>query len=63
MWSKLMDVQNGDAAQLWLEFFQAEGVAIRVIPPLEMASPMKQPRELWVPESKTHVAEELMRKI
>jgi hypothetical protein len=63
MWSKLMDVQNGYAAQLWLEFFQAEGVAIRVIPPLETSASMKQPRELWVPDSKTHVADELMRKI
>jgi len=58
-----MDVQNGYAAQMWLEFFQAEGVAVRVIPPLEIDAPMKQPRELWVPDSKTHVAEELMRKI
>jgi hypothetical protein len=58
-----MDVQNGYAAQMWLEFFQAEGVAVRVVPPLETDASMKQSRELWVPDSKTHVADELMRKI
>jgi hypothetical protein len=58
-----MDVQNGYAAQMWLEFFQAEGVAVRVIPPLETDASMTKPRELWVPDSKTHVAEELLRKI
>jgi hypothetical protein len=58
-----MDVQNGYAAQMWLEFFQAEGVAVRVIPPLETDASMKRSRELWVPDSKTHVADELMRKI
>ena len=58
-----MEVKNGYAAQMWLEFFQAEGVAVRVIPPLETDAPMMEARELWVPDSKTHVAEELLRKI
>ncbi len=63
MWSKFMDVKNGYAAQFWLEFFQAEGVAVRVLPPLETDAPMTAPRELWVPDSKTHVAAELLRKM
>ena len=62
MWSKFMDVRSGYTAQIWQEFFQAEGVALRVIPPLE-TEPMVLPRELWVPDSKTHVAKELLRRI
>ncbi len=63
MWSKFMDVKSGYTAQIWLEFFQAEGVALRIVPPLETDAPMNEARELWVPDSKTHVAAELLRKI
>ncbi len=63
MWSKFMDVKSGYTAQIWLEFFRAEGVSMRVVPPLETGTPMTTPRELWVPNSKTHVAAELLRKI
>lgn len=63
MWTKFMDVKNGYTAQIWLEFFQAEGLAMRIIPPLEADAPMSEARELWVPDSKTHVAAELLRKI
>lgn len=63
MWAKFMDVKSGYTAQLLLEFFHHEGVAVRVIPPLEGDTPMTAPRELWVPDSKTHVAAELLRKI
>ena len=58
-----MDVKTGYAAQIWREFFWAEGVAVRILPPLESEAPMTAPRELWVPDSKNHVAAELMRKI
>ena len=63
MWSKFMDVKSGYTAQIWLEFFQAEGVALRIVPPLETDTPMNEARELWVPDSKTHVAAGLRRKI
>ncbi len=63
MWSKFMEVKSGYTAQIWLEFFQAEGVAVQVVPPLETDRPMTAPRELWVPDSKTHVSAELLRKI
>ncbi len=63
MWTKFMEVKSGYTAQIWLEFFQAEGVAIRIIPPLDAEAGMRFARELWVPNSKTHVAAELMRKI
>jgi hypothetical protein len=63
MWSKLMDVKNGYAAEVWRELLNAEGVSNRVLPPLTGDAPMSQPREIWVPDSKTHVAQEILRKI
>ena len=63
MWAKFMEVKTGYAAQIWREFFHAEGVSVRIVPPLESDTPMTEPRELWVPDSKTHVARELQRKI
>ena len=58
-----MEVKNGYTAQIWQEFFRAEGVAIRIVPPLESGATMMTSHELWVPNSKTHVADELLRKI
>ncbi len=58
-----MEVKNGYTARIWQEFFAAEGVAIRIVPPLESDATMMTPRELWVPNSKNHVADELVRKI
>lgn len=63
MWSKFMDVKNGYSARIWRDFFWAEGVAVQIVPALETDTPMMTPRELWVPDSKTHVAAELLRKI
>ncbi len=34
MWAKFMTVENGYVAQVWKELYDAEGVAVRVVPPL-----------------------------
>ncbi len=64
MWTELFEVKNRYAAELWKELFDAEGVATRVVivgdPAL--AGDMT-PRKIYVPDSKTHVAEEILRKI
>lgn len=62
MWVKFMEVQNGYAAEMWRELFYQEALAVRVVPPLEVA-PMREARELWVPDGKTHVAREVLNKI
>jgi hypothetical protein len=62
MWSKLMTVKNGYVAHVWKTLYDAEGVAVRVVPPLTSIS-LTEPREIWVPDSKTHVAVEIMRKV
>jgi hypothetical protein len=64
MWTKLLDAKNRYIAELWKELFDAEGVAnqIVVIGDPAQASDLT-PRAIYVPDSKTHVAEEILRKI
>jgi hypothetical protein len=63
MWAKFMEVKTGYMAEVWRELFHAEGVAVRIVPPLEGPASYREPREIWVPDSKTHVAREILRKI
>jgi hypothetical protein len=63
VWSKLMTVKNAHIARVWKELYDAEGVACMVVPPLNASHSLLEPREIWVPDSKTHVAVEIMRKI
>lgn len=63
MWSKLMKVKNAYIAESWRDLLNAEGVSVRVVPPLEGEASALEPRELWVPDSKTHVAAEVLRKV
>lgn len=65
MWVEFMTAKNGYVAELWRELFAAEGLAIRVVPPVgygEKAS-MRDERTLYVPSGKAHVAREILRKI
>jgi hypothetical protein len=57
-----MEVKNAYVAEAWKDLFNAEAVAVRIVPPLGIG-PDLAPREIWVPDSKTHVAREIMRKI
>lgn len=65
MWVEFMTVPNGYVAETWQELFAAEGLAVRVVPPIgrgEKAS-MRDERTLYVPTGKAHVAREILRKI
>jgi hypothetical protein len=65
MWVEFMIVRNAYIAETWRELFAAEGLAIRVVPPVgrgEKAS-MRDERTLYVPTGKAHVAREILRKI
>jgi len=57
-----MTVKNGHVARIWKSLYDSEGVSCRVVPPLAGSHSMDEPREIWVPDSKTHVAAEIMRK-
>jgi hypothetical protein len=65
MWVEFMTVPNAYVAETWRELFAAEGLSIRVIPPIghgEKQS-MRHERVLYVPTGKAHVAREILRKI
>ena len=62
MWTKFMDVPDGYAAEIWRELLRAEAISVRVVPPIELGS-MRDAREIWVPNGKTHVAREVLNKI
>ncbi|MEZ4554592.1 MAG: hypothetical protein AB7I38_04455 [Dehalococcoidia bacterium] len=62
MWVKFMEVPDGYAAVIWKELFNTEALSVRVVPPLELGS-MRDPREIWVPDGKTHVAREVLNKV
>jgi hypothetical protein len=65
MWVEFMTVKNGYVAETWRELFAAEGLSVRVIPPVgagERVS-MREERRLYVPTGKAHVAREILRKI
>lgn len=62
MWVKFMDVPDGYAAEMWRELFNQEALAVRIVPPVEVGT-MKDAREIWVPDGKTHVAREVLNKI
>jgi hypothetical protein len=65
MWVEFMTVRNAYVAETWCELFAAEGLSVRVLPPIgrgEKAS-MRDERTLYVPTGKAHVAREILRKI
>lgn len=65
MWVEFMTVPNAYVAETWSELFAAEGLSTRIIPPIgrgEKAT-MRDPRTLYVPTGKAHVAREILRKI
>jgi hypothetical protein len=62
MWTKFMEVPDGYAAEIWRELLRAEAVSVQVVPPIEVGS-MRDAREIWVPNGKTHVAREVLNKI
>ncbi len=65
MWVEFMTVRNAYIAETWCELFAAEGLSVRVIPPIrqgEKAS-LRDERTLYVPTGKAHVAREILRKI
>ena len=59
----MLTVKNGYVARIWKDLYDAEGVGCRVVPPLTGPNSMSLPRDIWVPDSKTHVAVEIMRKV
>jgi hypothetical protein len=65
MWVEFMTVPNAYVAETWRELFAAEGLSVRVIPPVGRGEQvtMRAERTLYVPTGRAHVAREILRKI
>jgi len=65
MWVELMEVENAYVAEMWQELINAEGLAVRIVPRTKPwnRAPELEPRKLYVPAGKLHVAQEILRKI
>ena len=64
MWAKFMETKNGYTAEIWKELFNACAVAVRVVPKTGYARATDaDPCDIYVPWGKTHVAQEILRKI
>ncbi len=64
MWTKLFEVKNAYLASTWKEVLNSEALSIRIMPPLDdPRAGVMTPRTLYVPDSKTHVAREVLRKL
>lgn len=62
MWKESFKTNNGYEAKIWKELFNQEAIAVRIVPPLEQVS-MLDPRDIWVPDGKTHLIKEIKNKI
>lgn len=64
MWTALLKAENRYIAELWTELFHAEGVANQAVVDGDPSDATDMtPRTIYVPDSKTHVALEILRKI
>ncbi len=64
MWAELMRAPNRYIADTWRELLFAEGVSVRIVVEAgrEDEGDMA-PVLMYVPDSKTHVAREILRKV
>ena len=64
MWTKLLETKNAYTAEIWKELLNAEAVSVRVVPASGWVRAAEmEPHVLYVPWGKTHVAQEILRKI
>ena len=64
VWTKLMEVKNAYVAEMWKELFNAEALSVQVMPASGWAQAAElEAHTIYVPWGKTHVAQEVLRKI
>lgn len=62
MWCKFLETKTLYGAETWKRLLNFEAIAVRIVPPPSQGSALT-PREIWVPDSKAHVALEVLRKV
>ncbi|MCZ6545602.1 MAG: hypothetical protein O6913_07855 [Chloroflexi bacterium] len=64
MWAEFVRAPNRYIAETWKELLHSEGIAVRLVaPPDRQGEGDFGPCLLYVPDSKTHVAREILRKV
>ena len=64
MWVKLMEAKNAYTAEIWRELFYAEALSVWVVPVSGWSNAAElETHDIYVPWGKTHVAQEILRKI
>ncbi len=62
MWAEFKTVNNLIAAEMWKEFFEAEGIPTRILPEgSEVGERAKY--KVLVPKLKKHLIEDILRKV
>ena len=62
MWTEIKVVPNLVVAEMWKEFFEAEGIPTRLLPQGDEVGDRASYRVL-VPELKKHLVEDILRKV
>jgi len=64
VWAKFMEVRTAYVAEMWKELFNAEALAVLVVPASGWQEAAElEPHTIYVPWGKAHVAREIMRKV
>lgn len=64
MWVKIKSVPSLMLAEMWKEFFEGEGIPVRVLPdPEKKGTEELSGYNLYVSQEKVHVVEEVLRKL
>ena len=64
MWIEIKKVPTLTLAEMWKEYFEGEGIPSRIMP--ETGLPIGQENAVYnvfIPQDKKHVAEEVLRKL
>jgi hypothetical protein len=64
MWVKVKDAPSLMLAEMWKEFFEAEGIPARILPDPQRPSTRElSGYNIYVSQEKVHVIEEVLRKL
>jgi hypothetical protein len=63
MWSKFMETRTLFGAQTWKKLLNFEAIAVQIRPVNPADDNPLSPHEIWIPDSKAHVAREVLRKV
>jgi hypothetical protein len=65
MWAEFTRTKNGFVAEVLKELLNAEGMSVRVVPPVggPAAAGWLDERVVYLPTGKHHVAQEILRRV